>query len=193
MQTYTGRQFWPCDPLPEDVCIEDIAHSLALQCRFAGHCLEHYSVAEHSVRVMRVVVDTVNGPTGADFTAAQRRWSILGALLHDASEAYCVDVPRPLKPFLTNYREIEDGVTAAIEAWAGLPVGACSMTWVKRADEILLMTEARDLMSAPPVPWSFAKDVAYEPLPDVIVPWGWEVAERRFLGAFAEIADEGRR
>lgn len=34
IQTYTGRMFWPLDPRPEEIWIEDIAHALSLQCRF---------------------------------------------------------------------------------------------------------------------------------------------------------------
>lgn len=45
IQTYTNKQFWPLDPRPEDVCIEDIAHALSLQCRFTGHVREFYSTA----------------------------------------------------------------------------------------------------------------------------------------------------
>ena len=170
-QTFTGRQFWPCDPRPEDIDVRDVAHALALQCRFAGHCRVPYSVAEHSVRVSRVI--------------APRK--ALAGLLHDASEAYCIDVPRPLKPFLVGYAEIENGVMRVVETWAGLAVGECSSPEVKRADEVLLMTEARDIMSAPPVPWTFAQGVACEPLHEVIVPWGWERAEREFLARFAEL------
>lgn len=51
MQTFTGRQFWPMDPRPEDLDILDIAHALSLLCRFGGHCQRFYSVAEHSVHV----------------------------------------------------------------------------------------------------------------------------------------------
>lgn len=47
--TYTGRKFYPLDPRPEDVCIEDIAHALALVNRFGGHTRVPYSVAQHSV------------------------------------------------------------------------------------------------------------------------------------------------
>ena len=42
-QTYTGRAFTPLDPRAEDVALEDIAHSLAIQCRFNGHCKHHYN------------------------------------------------------------------------------------------------------------------------------------------------------
>jgi len=173
-QTYTGGQFWPLDPRPGDFDVRDIAHSLALQCRFAGHCRVPYSVAEHSVRAARWVQDETNGDTVLT----------LAALMHDASEAYCVDVPRPLKRWLSGYREIEGRVMSAIETWAGLPDGACSCDPVHRADEIMLMTEARDLLGPSPAPWTFAQGVQCAPLVDVIEPWPWVRAEREFLYLF---------
>lgn len=48
IQTYSGRQFDIAAPTPEMVDLEDIAHSLAMQCRYNGHCQHFYSVAEHS-------------------------------------------------------------------------------------------------------------------------------------------------
>lgn len=98
MQTFTGRRFWPLDPRPEDIFIEDIAHALSMQCRYGGHCLSFYSVAEHCVLLANHVAEPF------------KRW----ALLHDASEAYLVDVPRPIKGDLTNYREIEARVMLAV-------------------------------------------------------------------------------
>lgn len=98
MQTFTGRQFWPMDPRADEVHIEDIAHALSMQCRYAGHSLRFYSVAEHCVHLARYVSEP------------NRLW----ALLHDASEAYLVDVPRPVKPFLLGYKEAEARVMAAV-------------------------------------------------------------------------------
>ena len=42
--------------------------------------------------------------------AAARGWSgriVLACLLHDASEAYIADIILPVKPYLTNYLDIE--------------------------------------------------------------------------------------
>lgn len=55
IQTFTGRQFWPLDPQPDHIDIADIAHALAHDCRFGGHCRRFYSVAEHSVLLSRAV------------------------------------------------------------------------------------------------------------------------------------------
>jgi len=80
-ETYTGKYFYFSDPRAEMVCLPDIAHALAHQCRFNGHTKRFYSVAEHSVLVSHYV------PL---HRAAE-------GLFHDAAEAYYSDVPRPLK------------------------------------------------------------------------------------------------
>jgi hypothetical protein len=167
-QTFTGRMSWPCDPSTEDVCIEDIAHSLALQCRFAGHCRVFYSVAEHCVRVSWITREPLPG------------------LMHDGQESYLVDVPRPVKPHLRGYDELEYDFMRVIEAWSGLDSGACSSPDVKHADAVLLTTEARDLMAPPPAPW----EQRAEPLAETIRPWGWRQAEVRFLARYHELRGE---
>jgi len=91
MQTASGIAYWPLDPRPDEVRIADIAHALGMLCRYGGHCLNFYSVAEHSVHVSHLVP-----PEHA-----------LVALLHDATEAYCQDIVRPLKHSLPGYKEIE--------------------------------------------------------------------------------------
>ena len=55
IQTFTGKKFSPLEPRREDIDILDIAHSRSMQCRFNGHCRQFYSVAEHSVRVARIL------------------------------------------------------------------------------------------------------------------------------------------
>ena len=77
LQTYTGIQFWPLDPRPEEIDIQDIAHALSLLCRFNGHCQRFYSVAEHSVHVSTILAPEFG----------------LWGLLHDAAEAYLSDIP----------------------------------------------------------------------------------------------------
>lgn len=78
IQTYTGRKFWPLDPRPEDVCIEDIAHALSLKCRFGGHCKRFYSVAQHGALVCNTL--NVNGGRRSPVLLMQ-------GLMHDAAEA----------------------------------------------------------------------------------------------------------
>ncbi len=167
IQTYTGKQFFPLNPSPQDLDIRDIAHALSLQCRFNGHCLQFYSVAEHSVRV-------------ADWLGGELQ---LWGLLHDAAEAYLGDVVRPLKGQLDTYNEIETGLLRVVADHFGL-------SWpmpeeVAVADTRLLAAEARDIMAPPPAPWEL---MGLEPLPVTIEPWSATEAERRFLDRYSELS-----
>jgi hypothetical protein len=102
----------------------------------------------------------------------------LWGLLHDAAEAYCVDVPRPLKPFLPGYREIEAGVMDAVCERFGLdPVMPAE---VKAADDGILHDEMAQIMSSPPAPWALRG----KPLGIEINPWSPEVAKAVFLQEF---------
>lgn len=167
IQTYTGKAFWPFDPRPEDVYIEDIAHALSLQCRFGGHVRELYSVAQHCVLVSKWLSEYA-----------------LWGLLHDASEAYLVDLPRPLKrnPSFTAYREVEDLVMQAVCKRFGLEVEM--PIYVKLVDNVLFVTEQRDLMAPPPMPW---KNEGVQALTYKIVPWTSAKAEKEFLHRYNEL------
>lgn len=163
LQTFTGRQFWPLDPRPEDVDIVDIAHALSNVCRYAGHSARFYSVAEHSVLVA----------SKADH--ANKMW----ALLHDASEAYICDIPRPLKPFISDYGDIERRVMRAVADRFYL---GPEPEQVKELDTRILIDESAVLMPNPPAPWR----VEGEPLGVSIQCWTPYVARRNFLAAFYE-------
>lgn len=173
MQTYTGVQFWPMDPRYWEIRTEDIAHALANQCRFAGHCKQFYSVAQHSVIVSRVVP-----PEDA-----------LWGLLHDASEAYLVDLPRPIKRFSLlgeEYQVVEMQLMGIIADAFGLQREMPST--VKLADDRVLMTELRDVMGPAPAKWM---DRA-EPLAETIHPWDPSWAEREFLSRYHQIKAQQR-
>lgn len=45
----SGTKFNYLEPDFSQITIEEIAHSLSLQCRYIGHTKFHYSVALHSV------------------------------------------------------------------------------------------------------------------------------------------------
>lgn len=137
IQLISGEPFWPLDARPEDIHISDIAWSLGMQCRFGGHCLRRYSVAEHSVLVSRLVPP---------------KYALWG-LLHDATEAYLVDLPRPIKRCLPEYSRHEDDLARVIAERFGLP-------WpmpedVKIADTGALLIERAQLMAGSRIPWSY--------------------------------------
>lgn len=130
IETYTGRKFWPIDPDANDVDIEDIAHALSNMCRYAGHTTKFYSVAQHSVLV-------------ASQVSKENR---LTALLHDATEAYLVDVPRPIKPYLKGYERIEQTVWEAIATKFDLPFRIPDE--VKFIDRKICLNEQRDVFNS---------------------------------------------
>ena len=102
---FTGRLLDPLNPNPEDIDIRDIAHALARMPRFAGHTYKFYSVAEHCLRCLHFVE---NG----DFA--------LEMLLHDASEAYLMDIPKPIKHRLPDYFQAEKKLENSIDIAFGL-------------------------------------------------------------------------
>jgi hypothetical protein len=165
IQTFTGRQFWPLDPRPEDVCIEDIAHALSMKCRYSGHSKIFYSVAEHSVHVSHYLPDGLK----------------LWGLLHDSGEAYLPDVPRPIKPFLTGFKGMEDAIMLAVCERYGLCLQEPSM--VKRVDTAILADEMAQIMGPPPADWYLPEGA----LGVTIEGWLPERAEKEFLKRFERL------
>ncbi len=169
-QIYSGKKFWTLDPRPEEVDIDDIAHSLALQCRFNGHTTAFYSIAQHSVLVSRIV-----NPTQA-----------LAALFHDASETYTGDLIAPLKRFLPPvFKEIERKIESAIFQHFGINEEEVDHQEIKRADKIALFTERRDLMKESSAKWG--DEDLFKPHSEKIVPLMPDEAKELFLKRFEEL------
>lgn len=127
IQTLSGKKFSYQFATADDIDIEDIANALSNICRFAGHLPEFYSVAQHSVLTSLIV------PTEFAFEA----------LMHDAAEAYCQDIPAPLKALLPDYQRIETLVDDLIRQKYGINPEQAAV--VKYADLVMLATERRDL------------------------------------------------
>jgi hypothetical protein len=159
IQTYTGKAFYPLSPRAEEIDIVDIAHSLSLLCRFNGHCRVFYSVAEHSVRVSETL--------STEFA--------LWGLLHDAAEAYVSDLPHPIKATANWFQQVEDQLLAMVAQTFDL--GWPMPPEVREADNVLLATEARDLMVPAPKSWNLPAP----PLDTLIEPVSAPQAERMFL------------
>ena len=168
-QTVSGKAFPLPDFKPSDFHIEDIAHALSLVCRFSGHCLAFYSVAQHSVLASQIVPDQF------------RMW----ALLHDASEAYMSDVVAPFKDQLPQYKELEKKVMQAICIRFAIPMEMPAQ--VAMADLTVLATEKRDLLLPEPQPWDCLEGVL--PMETKIQPWPWAKAKQIFLETFKELEE----
>ena len=173
--TYTGLKFHYLNPQPEEICIEDIAHALALTCRFGGHCKTFYSVADHSIHVGELL---------------QYRWRRAG-LLHDAHEAYLHDILRPIKADIPVYGQIANRVQEVIDRKFGTYAAATEYrSAIKEADNIMLAMEARDLMAnttrIPAFKGWGAVPSPQSPLQRQISPLTMEDAELAFLFYFRE-------
>jgi uncharacterized protein len=110
IRTHSGIYLNPLYPSTEDIVIEDIAHALSNICRFAGHTNRFYSVAEHSVWVA-THVNKIRKNLGRIFIDHKL---VLSALMHDAAEAYLLDLPTPIKKKLAAYSIAEDNLLQII-------------------------------------------------------------------------------
>ncbi|CAB4130553.1 hypothetical protein UFOVP130_14 [uncultured Caudovirales phage] len=173
IQTFSGVAFYPLEPRMEDIRIEDIAHGLAGDNRFGCQMRKRYNTAQHSVYVSMLCP--------AEFA--------LHGLLHDGSEAYLRDIPRPVKhtPVMEGYREAEQWLQALIYQRFGVSVDEPPS--VKVADNLMLGIEARDLMQplTKPEEWEWCVGPAREHPFRVSRCWSAEEAEERFLARFAEL------
>jgi hypothetical protein len=191
--TYTGKLFWPLDARVNEVNIEDIAHSLSNMCRFAGHINEFYSVAQHCVMVSDLLANRVInlfGSTVQDKTTAYLRKV---GLTHDASEAYLVDIPRPIKRSLPNYVKIEHKLQFVIAKAFGVNYNKTQTdydsTWLKAADNEALAIEAHNLVNDPLKLWTVEAQLGFKTRIK-IKPLMPKVAEKLFLKRYYSIIAE---
>ena len=126
--TVSGRAVDPLRLRPQDVSWIDIGHALSQIARWSGHTSHPWSVAQHSIVVASIVEPE----------------HTLWALLHDASEAYLCDIPRPLKrtELFAGYGPAEAAVMGTILQAAGMPLGPMPDA-VREADDAVLVAEAR--------------------------------------------------
>jgi hypothetical protein len=170
MLTASGKHFDLLDPKPEQVDHHDIFAAISKLCRFTGHCIETYTVGQHSLLVMSLVPPEFR----------------LEALMHDAAEAYTGDVGTPMKVALedlgcTAFREIEHRIEAVVRGKYGLP--AKLSPEVKHADLVALGLEKRWLMPEDYGAWPVLEGVELPPDADFVDPdlgglWPLRMGER---------------
>ncbi len=175
IMTFTGKHFYPLAPRPEDFDRRDIAHSLALTCRFNGHLNQFYSVAQHSIILQKLLPE--------ELTA----W----ALLHDGAEAYLGDLVWPIKQSWQFFTDAEDHL---LEVMAQ----AFRLSWpmsedLKRMDFALGLAEAREFgMNI--ADWSVPDNFSL-PLPDLtpfvggseLCNWSWRAVESVFMRQLTQV------
>ena len=171
MQTHSGLAFYPLDPAPEDIVPTDIAHSLAMQCRYNGHVKRFYSVAEHCVLMSDFILADVS------YSGADARELALWALLHDAAEAYIGDMVRPLKINMPAFVALDELVTAAVARRFALDDAAIPSA-VKTIDTRILLDERAALLGDSPRSWALGD---LEPLGVKIRNWEPAIAKWEYI------------
>ena len=175
-------------PKAEDIDFDVVAEHLAKENRYNGATRGFaYPVAQHCV----IAADAAFKDTDSIALAAY-------VLLHDGHEAFLKDDTTPKKramaevaaaefgilstEILSTFALITDRMDAAIHEAAGLPWPAPSavQSAIKAYDEVLFVTEWRDLMRNIQHPnWDQYRKI--KPLPDTICPVHWTQAKLLFL------------
>lgn len=144
----TGQMWSVMNPLPEDVDIRSIAAGLSRQCRYGGQLrddVEFYSVAEHCVLMTE---------WARDQGLLIWREDALKLFLHDASEAYCGDMPSPAKEIMPEFKSWENLTQAACEKAFGLDIATksgigISKEEIKAIDRRIRIDERKALILDP--------------------------------------------
>jgi hypothetical protein len=176
IRTHSGRHFDYTRPKAADIFIGDIAHALSQLCRFAGQSPVFYSVAQHSVYTSQLCEDD------HPYEPAL----ILGALLHDATEAYMNDVPLPLKNLLPEYTKMEDRICRII--FKAFDIPQITYASVKKYDKQALIGEFVSIIKTG---FGGKSDVEW-PIAFPTTAWSPEVAKANFLARFVELTDRIR-
>lgn len=173
--TYTGRYFDPLHPEEALICIEDIAHALSLICRGNGHVKSFFSVGQHCILCAR--------------EAAARSYSSrlsLAALLHDASECYMSDVPRPFKKSLTDYLKQEEKLLKVIyRKYLGSALSQEEEMKLKSIDNDLLWYDLKYLLGETPAE---PKPVIHITVDYTVLPF--KTVEDEYLKLFRQLSSQ---
>lgn len=220
VETASGLYVDVVNPELSTIDIHDIAWSLSRQARFAGHTISEkvWNVAQHSLFVEELV-DLALHPSqdGAILHESLDAWIVqngysrrqyesyfdlhpiipvkLGALLHDATEAYLIDLPSPVKRHQAlrgPYKELEVGLnTAILKAVAGegfelMPLDHEVIVW---ADLLALQIEAAALMPSRGRGWSGTLPL-FEKQHLHLFPWeimDWRQAYNEFISEYHKL------
>ena len=159
VRTFSGKVVDVMDPNPDMIVIDDVGHALSNLCRFGGHSNQFYSVAQHSVRA-------------AHMAEHHHKFT---ALMHDAAEAYLMDLPKPIKNCLPEYKLAEHNLMIVISAKFGFewPLPE-AVEWI---DKKLLEHEWLQLMAGDNN--------------SSLLAWTPEFAKRNFLEMYYSLKGKG--
>lgn len=174
--TYGGTHFFPTEPDMKDFHISDVAHALSLICRGNGHVKQFFSVGQHCI--------------DCALEAEARGYSkrvVLACLLHDASEAYMSDVPRPFKKYLKDYAVFEDRLLSLVyRKYLGSDVSEEEQGLIKQIDNDVLAYDLLYLLGEgceEDLP-DMKREISYNARP-------FEEVEQEYMQLFQMLTEEG--
>lgn len=140
----SGGHFDFVNPEKSVFTLEDVAWGLAHIYRFNGQTHRPISVAQHSINVSYLVDPRI----------------ALGALMHDAAEAFTGDITTPLKAVLgESFRSLERLIEYVVFNHLGVTTTP-NNPYIKEADLVCLATERACLMKNDPgEPWDCLKGI----------------------------------
>jgi 5'-deoxynucleotidase YfbR-like HD superfamily hydrolase len=171
---------------PEDISIHDIATALSNTCMAGGHVKKYYSNAQHSVFVSYFVTQMET------FNKEEAIKEQLRGLLHDAAEAYTMDIRTPMKrmPEIQPMLDLEAKIQSVIAERFGLEY--LESPAVHQADKYVRAQEMRDFMPKPTYPLSDTDiRVTQKPFPFNIKALDHKSAKEQFLKRFRFLMDAG--
>jgi hypothetical protein len=187
--TFSGRRFDFRNLSSNEICIGDIAHSLARQCRYNGHTRDLYTTAQHSVCGSWEAPDELK----------------LAFLMHDSTEFVIGDVISPIKCLMLmnlgwdqntmDLREIndyEDQIMRVISHQLDVPMPTDPL--IQEIDIRMVFTERRDQFCPQNFVWPI--DIKYPTLTpfdqDLSRAWTPEEAEAMFIKTYYTLKQRHR-
>lgn len=174
MQTFTGIAVDMVEPTRDMISVVDMAHHLSLECRYAGACRWHYSVAQHSYLMCREVMRE------GGHVELQ-----LECLLHDGHEAYTKDQHAPLSWATKALTFGADPVLPLLETRFDRLIRSMWQLPMEKSPEChtfdmkMMFTERQQLMTLPPFAWR--SEGQYPAFDLKIVQWTPTMAEKTWL------------
>jgi hypothetical protein len=170
IELLNGQMFDFFNPSATELGIEEIAHTLSMVCRFAGHVRYFYSVAQHALNVS-LIVDQAHRKAG---------------LLHDTAEGFTNDIVTPLKFLVPVFKEIETTIESDMARRFGFQYPLSSE--VKLADLQMLKIE-KEILKPSSSHWAILDGVETDHLLHIplMAPMTPEQACTAFLQRWEEV------
>lgn len=213
IETASGNFLSIIDPNPDHINLGDITFVLSRMGRFGGHApiVLPYSVAQHSSFCVELLLDYVQGtcPPGRtlvfdkflaeklpelnidDIKKSVNKTTLMHVLMHDASEAYLVDLPTPIKriPGIKEaYLALETKMMEAIYTKFKLPaMTPVEQVLVHMVDGYSLCVEAYHMMPSRGKEWNLPLTIAHADKLRPLKVHDWEYVRDDFQSKFCDL------